>query len=253
MDPLRIIHKTPKRRRTILDLRGVKHFQKLASIGTHRVLFNSPHETIIELWRRHLPAIFLVNLLNLGEKLGKIVPGFGGNGKNRGEIEELRFITDCFFKGFECFLLPYRQVPFIDHHHASATLVEGITGNRRVLIGYPLFAIDHQNGDIASINRFKGEDGAVLVQQTDGFAFSPYAGGVYQNIAGAIVYQMGIDGIARGARDFRNNAPRRFQETVDQGGFADVRPAYNSYLYGVDGFDETGVLREGVHHLLDQL
>ena len=126
------------------------------------------------------------------------------------------------------------EVPFIDHHDAGAVVPSDEVGDFFVLLHNAGFGINHQHGNIATL------DGGGCAGDTEVFerVFDPafFAHACSINEETLLLPSVGLDGeryihcIAGGAGDVTYNHAIALGERVDDGGFSYIRPAHKCKL-----------------------
>ncbi len=107
------------------------------------------------------------------------------------------------------------------------------TGDLFVLLGDPLVRVCHEYAYVSPLDRHFGAQYAVAFDAVCDLALPSDTGGVDKHEFSVFVFDLGIDRVARRARNVRNDKPVLADNAVDKRAFAGVRLADHSYLYHV--------------------
>ena len=145
------------------------------------------------------------NLDNRTQKLPQPLPLLGGNEHDGSIVEVLHAAPD----GLGVVLSGRRalpdRIPLVDHdHHRPAALV-GVPADVGIERGHPLDGINHEQGDVRTLQVLSRLNHAQLFRQQVGFPFATDAGRVHQAKVVAVALELGVYSIAGGARRRRHD------------------------------------------------
>ena len=128
------------------------------------------------------------------------------------------------------------QIPFVDDDDAGFAVLDDDVGDFFVLLGDARFGVQHQNRDVAARDGVLGALDAEKFNRIVHAPRLPHAGGVNQNVflphAVGLDLERHVNRVARRAGNRRDDDALGLRERVDDGGFADVRPADDGEFQG---------------------
>ena len=136
----------------------------------------------------------------------------GGNRNNR-----------CVFHVDELFLYLFAYphlrfgvncVPFVQNDDHGATAIGGETRNALILVGNAQRAVDDKQGDVSAVDGAHGANETVVLDIFVDLAFPAQTGGVDDGIDLAVVLDGGVNRVARGASDVRDDGTLVIGELV---------------------------------------
>src|SRR5262245_27626136 len=162
-------------------------------------------------------------------KLDHALPGQGRDKDDRRVIEELHRVADLLFVLVDRVGILFDHVPFVDDDNDRATGLVRVPGDVGVERGHAFDRVDQEQRDIGAFDVLARHDDRKLLLHPGRLALAANAGGVYQPEPDLLAafpdlrFKHAVYGVARRARDVRNDHALLPEQFVDQRRFADVR------------------------------
>ena len=130
----------------------------------------------------------------------------------------------------------------------------GFVGHLEIEVHKALVRVDHHQGHVTAFQGLERAEGTVVLDVGGhALARTAEAGGVYERHGRAVELEVGIDGVASGARNGRDDGALVAEHGVEQRALAYVRPAHDGHPDGLHGLAQVLLGRKGFDHLVQEV
>lgn len=207
---------------------GVEEFEAFAADGWWRGAGDGFLEEAVEGTGAELGVAGGADLVDGSEDFAETVAGFGGDGDERGVVEEEEFATDVGFEFLETglhFAVWVVEVEFIGDDETGFVFFDDDGGDFAFLGGDAAGGVDDEGDDVGAADAAFGAADGVGFDGVIDLGLAADACGVHEEERVAAVVVEGVDGVAGGACDFADDGAFVVEDGVEEGGFADVGAA----------------------------
>src|SRR2546427_8379421 len=148
-------------------------------------------------------------------------------------------------------VLFFLQIPLVHDHDQTAPTLPRQRRDLQILVVESLGSVQHQNTDVRSLDRAPRSEGRIEFNSLLHLRLTSESRGIHEDYFASVKHHRSVDRVARRSSGMGNNESRLADQSVDEGGFADIgTPDYRNaerirHFFGSDW----NSLHERVEHV----
>ncbi len=156
------------------------------------------------------------------ENPGYPLPADGRRKYEGNEFEERRLLVCFFLELCGGVVLFFLQIPLVHDHDQTASTLPRQRRDLQILVVETLCSVQHQNTDVRSIDRAPRSERRVEFNSLFDLRLTSEPRGIDKDYFASVKHHRSVDRVARRSRGIGNNESLLAEQSVDEGGFADI-------------------------------